>query len=41
MAEIISKIMSDGRLATVIELTFARARITIGPANQPFYDDGW
>jgi hypothetical protein len=25
----------------IVPLTYGRARITIGPAGQPFFDDGW
>jgi hypothetical protein len=32
--------LADGRLLAVIELTFGRARITVGP-NRLVYDDGW
>lgn len=34
------KTMPDGRIAEVIELTFGRARITIGD-GATYYDDGW
>ena len=33
--------MPDGREATVIPLTFGRARLTIGEVGSMFYDDGW
>lgn len=33
--------LADGRVAEVIPLTFGRARRCIGPADRPFYEDGW
>ncbi len=32
--------LPDGRIATIIPLTFGRARLTVGP-DESFYDDGW
>lgn len=34
------KILPDGRVVTVMPLTFGRARITIGP-DERTYDDSW
>ena len=31
----------DGRLLTVIPLTYSRARINRGSSDGMFYDDGW
>lgn len=36
---IVERTLVDGRLVSVIPLTFDRARITIG--RYPFLDDGW
>ncbi len=33
--------LADGRLIDVTPLTFGRARLQIGPAGEPWYDDGW
>jgi hypothetical protein len=33
--------LGDGREATIVPLTFGRARICIGPKGGPTYDDGW
>jgi ATP phosphoribosyltransferase len=41
MAEIFSKELPDNRVATVIELTFGRARITVARRGSWTYDDGW
>ena len=38
---IASRILPDGRLLTVVPLTYARARLCVGPADLPVYDDGW
>lgn len=35
------RLLPDGRLATIIPLTFGRARLTVGPANELWYADGW
>jgi hypothetical protein len=35
------RLLPDGRLLTVIHLAFGRARLTIGPANDFWHDDGW
>ena len=35
------KILPDGRMAVVVELTFARGRICVGPANVAWYDASW
>lgn len=35
------KILPDGRQAAVVPLTFGRARLTAGPPERPWYDDGW
>jgi hypothetical protein len=44
----LEKLMSDyfektvgEKVVSVIELTFGRARITIGNVGSQFYDDGW
>jgi hypothetical protein len=34
------RVLNDGRLVTVVPLTFRRARITIGPLDL-IYSDGW
>lgn len=39
--EIAQRIMPDGRVASVVPLTFGRARIVIGPSDLAVYDDGW
>ncbi len=33
--------LPDGRRLEVIDLTFGRARLCIGPPDEPVYDDGW
>lgn len=35
------RLLPDGREATVVPLTFGRARLTVGPAGGLTYDDGW
>ena len=40
MIEIAIKHFPDGRIGTVIPLTFGRARITVGRDDYT-YDDGW
>lgn len=35
------KRFADGAVATVIELTFGRARIVISRSHPSYYDDGW
>ncbi len=35
------RVLADGRLITVVPLTYSRARITIGPVSCGWYDDGW
>jgi hypothetical protein len=40
MSEIAIKKFTDGRTATVVLLTFGRARITVG-RDEYTYDDGW
>ena len=38
---IMRRIVEDGRLLAVVPLTYGRARLTIGPVDEPWYDDGW
>jgi hypothetical protein len=33
--------LEDGRELTVYPMTFGKARLCIGPAGWPTYDDGW
>lgn len=33
--------LPNGKLLQVVPLTFGRARLYIGPADMPVYDDGW
>lgn len=35
------KLLPDGREVTIQPLSFGRARLTVGPAGAPWYDDGW
>ncbi len=35
------RVLDDGRILTVVPLTFGRARLAIGPAGTGTYDDGW
>lgn len=35
------KLLPDGKLAAVIELTFGRGRVTIGKPDGDTYDDSW
>lgn len=37
----ISKILCDGREASVVPLTFGRARIIVGAKGAMVLDDGW
>lgn len=39
--ELASRALGDGRILIVLPLTFGRARLHIGPENEPFFDDGW
>lgn len=39
--ELAVKTMPDGRIGSVIPLTFGRARIVINKAGSWAYDDGW
>ncbi len=41
MGEIASKSLPDGRRASIHLLTYGRARLVVGDAVSPFYDDGW
>lgn len=36
-----TRVLEDGRELTVYPMTFGKARLCIGPAGEPFYDDGW
>ena len=35
------KLLPDGRELVVYPLTYGRARLVVGPAGAPFYDDAW
>lgn len=39
--EIAAKSLPDGRRASIHLLTYGRARLVVGDAVSPFYDDGW
>lgn len=41
MMEYARRLFPGDREATVIPLTYGRARITIGEAGSDFYDDAW
>ncbi len=36
-----ARLLPDGREVTVWPLTFGRARLVVGAAGKPWYDDGW
>lgn len=36
-----AKLLPDGRELVVYPLTYGRARLVVGPAGEPFYDDAW
>ena len=35
------RILPDGREAMVVPLTFDRARLTVGPEGEGWYERGW
>lgn len=35
------RILPDGRQAEVIPMTYGKARLCVGPADDAVYDDGW
>ena len=35
------RVLPDGRALTLMQLTYGRARLVIGPDGSPWYDDGW
>lgn len=41
MSEIVSKLLPGDRTASVIPLTYGRARIVVGRTGSWTYDDGW
>ena len=38
---LVKKILPDGRMAVVVELTFARGRICVGPKDADWYASSW
>ena len=41
MSEIASKLLPGDRTASVVLLTFGRARLVVGQTGSWNYDDGW
>jgi hypothetical protein len=37
----ISRTLPDGRVVHINPLTYGRARLSVGPADEMFYDDEW
>jgi hypothetical protein len=35
------KPLPGGRVATVLPLTYGRARLHVGPAGEQWFEDGW
>lgn len=35
------RVLPNGRLIAVMEMTFGKHRLTIGPVDCPVYDDGY